>query len=269
MNTSQNASPDKLPSLFISHGSPMLALTDTPAHRFLLELGQSLPMPKAILMISAHWEAAGSPAVSLAQQPETIHDFGGFPQALFDIQYPAPGAPDAAAHAATLLEQAGFAVKHSRTRGLDHGAWVPLRLMYPDADIPVAQISLIHGGTPAQHEQMGLALSALREQGILIIGSGSMTHNLGEIRRGGGDTDVPSWVSEFGNWMKDRLKSNAHDQLIDYRAQAPSAERNHPSEEHLLPLFVAMGAAGATPKAELLHSSYEYGVLAMDMVAFS
>jgi 4,5-DOPA dioxygenase extradiol len=260
---------NKLPSLFISHGSPMLALTDTPAHRFLLDLGKMLPRPKAILMISAHWESVVNPAVSLAPQPETIHDFGGFPQALFDIQYPADGAPDAAAQAAALLEQAGFAVTRNATRGLDHGAWVPLRLMYPAADIPVAQIALIRGGTPAQHEQMGLALSALREDGILIIGSGSMTHNLYEIRRGGADADVPSWVSEFGNWIKARLENNEHDLLIDYRVQAPSAERNHPSEEHLLPLFVAMGAAGAAPKAQLLHTSYEYGVLAMDMVAFS
>src|SRR5258708_7695401 len=141
---------NKLPSLFISHGSPMLALTDTPAHRFLLDLGKMLPRPQAILMISAHWESVGNPAVSLAPQPDTIHDFGGFPQALFDIQYPANGAPDAAARAAALLEQAGFAVNRSATRGLDHGAWVPLRLMYPEADIPVAQISLIRGGTPAQ-----------------------------------------------------------------------------------------------------------------------
>lgn len=261
-----------LPTLFISHGSPMLALTDTPAHRFLRDLGKTLPRPKAILMVSAHWESVGDPAVSLAQQPETIHDFGGFPQALFDIEYPANGAPEAAEHAATLLEQAGFAVKRSTSRGLDHGAWVPLRLMYPDADIPVAQISLIRGGTPAEHEKMGQALSTLRAAGVLIIGSGSLTHNLGELRRQDIDAQAPSWVSDFAGWMKQRLQNNDRDALIDYRAQAPSAVRNHPSEEHLLPLFVAMGAAGndnTQPHAALLHDSYEYGVLAMDTIAFT
>ena len=247
----------------------MLALQDSAARRFLIGLGKSLPRPTAILMVSAHWEAAGGPTVSLAPKPDTIHDFGGFPRALFEIQYPADGAPDAAAQAATLLEQAGFAVKRSETRGLDHGAWVPLRLMYPEADIPVAQISLIHGGSPAQHALMGAAFGRMREQGILIIGSGSLTHNLYEIDRGGVDAPVPSWVSDFEIWMKQRLESNQHDALLDYRGRAPSAARNHPSEEHLLPLFVAMGAAGAAPKVELLHSSYEYGVLAMDMYAFS
>jgi 4,5-DOPA dioxygenase extradiol len=272
-NDAANPASSLLPSLFISHGSPMLALTDTPAHRFLAKLGQTLPRPRAILMISAHWESAGSPAVSLAQQPETIHDFGGFPQALFDIRYPVNGAPDAAAEAAALLEQAGFAVKRSPTRGLDHGAWVPLTLMYPAADIPVAQISLIRGGTPAEHERMGHALSALRAQGVLIIGSGSMTHNLYELRSREVDTVVPSWVSDFAVWVKQRLQNNDRDALLDYRAQSPTGERNHPSEEHLLPLFVAMGAAASGGKtlahAEVLHDSYEYGILAMDMIAFS
>ncbi|RXZ32377.1 dioxygenase [Oxalobacteraceae bacterium CAVE-383] len=265
-----------LPALFISHGSPMLALTDTPAHRFLSEFGKALPRPRAILMVSAHWESAGAPAVSLARQPDTIHDFGGFPQALFDIRYPAGGAPEAAEQAAGLLEKAGFAVKRSDTRGLDHGAWVPLKLMYPDADIPVAQIALIRGGTPAEHERMGRALSSLRAQGVLIIGSGSMTHNLHEFRSREVDTPVPAWVSEFAGWMKQRLQDNDYDALLHYRSLAPSGERNHPTEEHLLPLFVAMGAArggteGDQPpaRAELLHDSYEYGILSMDMVAFS
>lgn len=262
-----------LPTLFISHGSPMLALTDTPAHRFLAGLGRTLPRPRAILVASAHWESAGAPAVSLAAKPETIHDFGGFPQALFDIQYPADGAPEAAAQAAGLLEQAGFAVKRSPTRGLDHGAWVPLKLMYPDADIPVAQIALIRGGSPADHERMGRALATLRAQGVLIVGSGSMTHNLYELRSRDIDTDVPPWVREFSLWTKQRLQANDRGALLDYRAQAPSGARNHPTEEHFLPLFVAMGAAagddGNRPaRAELLHDSFEYGILAMDMVAF-
>ena len=159
----------RLPTLFISHGSPMLAIEDSPARRFLLKLGKTLPRPKAIIVASAHWETMGGFAVSLASRPETIHDFGGFPEALFEIQYPAQGAPDTAVRAAELLEQAGFTVKRSATRGLDHGAWVPLRLMYPDADIPAAQVSLRSGASPAEHELMGKALRKLREDDILII----------------------------------------------------------------------------------------------------
>jgi 4,5-DOPA dioxygenase extradiol len=258
-----------LPALFISHGAPTLAIEKSPAHQFLLELGKTLSRPKAILVASAHWESMGGPAVSLAEHPETIYDFGGFPSELYEIKYPAPGAPDVATQAATLLEQTGFAVKRSPTRGLDHGAWVPLKLMYPEADIPVAQISIVRGASAADHEKMGKALSSLRDDGVLIIGSGSMTHNLYEFRGHSIDAEVPAWVSDFDVWMKNALENNQRESLRDYRAQAPSAVRNHPSEEHLLPLFVAMGAAGDAAKAQRVHSSYEYGVLAMDVYAFS
>jgi 4,5-DOPA dioxygenase extradiol len=259
----------RLPTLFISHGSPMLAIDDSPARRFLLELGKTLPRPKAIIVVSAHWESMDGPAVSDASRPETIHDFGGFPAELFAIQYPAPGAPETAARAAELLEQAGFSVKRSPNRGLDHGAWVPLRLMYPDADIPTTQISVMRGATPAEHEKMGKALNRLRDEGVLIIGSGSLTHNLYELRGHAIDAPAPSWVSDFGTWMMTMLRDNQRESLLDYRRQAPSAARNHPTEEHLLPLFAAMGAAGEAAKAERIHASYEYGVLAMDVYAFS
>jgi 4,5-DOPA dioxygenase extradiol len=257
-----------LPTLFVSHGSPMLALQDSPARRFLQQLGATLPRPQAILVVSAHWETAGSPAVSLARQPETIHDFGGFPRALFEMQYPAPGAPDAAGRAAALLEEAGIPVGRSATRGLDHGAWVPLRLMYPDADIPVAQLSIVRGASPARHEQIGRALAGLRGEGVLILASGSLTHNLYEFRGQGVDAPVPDWVSGFGSWMKERLEADDRAALLDYRRAAPWAAENHPTDEHLLPLFVALGAAGAGAHATQLHSSFEHGVLAMDAYGF-
>ena len=259
----------RLPTLFISHGSPMLAIEDSPARRFLLTLGMQLPRPKAIVVASAHWESAGGPAVSLAASPETIHDFGGFPAELFAIRYPAPGAPEIAERAAKLLEQAGFSVERSVDRGRDHGAWVPLRLMYPGADVPVTQVSILSDAGPADHAKMGQALSSLRDDNVLVIGSGSLTHNLHEFRGHAIDAPVPPWVSDFGTWMMNRLRDNDRHGLLDYRRQAPFAARNHPTEEHLLPLFVAMGAAGVDATAERLHGSYEYGVLAMDIYAFS
>lgn len=258
-----------LPTLFVSHGAPTLAIVDSPASRFLRELGKTLPRPKAILVASAHWETRGGPAVSLAARPDTVHDFGGFPDALFAIQYPAPGAPGVAARAASRLAQAGIATAQSPTRGLDHGAWVPLHLMYPDADIPVAQISIVRGASPAEHERIGRALTPLRDEGVLIIGSGSLTHNLYEFRGQPIDVAAPEWVSTFGDWMKARLAANDLPALRDYRTQAPHAERNHPTEEHLLPLYVALGAAGESARAERLHASYEYGILAMDVYAFT
>ena len=259
---------NRLPTLFVSHGSPMLAVEDSPARRFLQGLARTLPEPRAILVASAHWESMGGPAVSLAQRPETIHDFGGFPQVLYGLDYPAPGAPELAEKAALLLERGGFTVGRSSHRGLDHGAWVPLMLMYPDADIPVTQVSILRGASPADHAALGLALAALREDGVLVIGSGSLTHNLYEFRGGPIDAPVPEWVSTFDTWMAEKLHASDRAALMNYRTQAPSAVRNHPTEEHLLPLFVAMGAAGEGAVAKRLHSSHEYGVLAMDVYAF-
>jgi 4,5-DOPA dioxygenase extradiol len=247
----------------------MLALQDSPARRFLQGLGVSLGKPSAIVVVSAHWETRGGPAVSLVPQPETIHDFGGFPRALFEMQYPAPGAPAAAERTAALLEAQGIAVGRSANRGLDHGAWVPLSLMYPDADIPVTQLSVVGGASPAEHERLGRALAALRSEGVLVIGSGSLTHNLYEFRGQGLDAPVPKWVSQFEDWVKARLEDSDRDALLDYRRAAPFAAQNHPTEEHLLPLFVAMGAGGEGARATRLHASVEHGVLAMDAYAFA
>jgi len=246
----------------------MLALQDSPAHAFLSELGKTLARPKAIVVISAHWETKDTPAVSSAAQPETIHDFGGFPRALYELLYPAPGAPELAAHIATIMTQAGWNMTSTELRGLDHGVWVPLRLMYPEADIPVTQISLLHNATPAEHFRLGSALSALRDEGVLVIGSGSMTHNLYEFRGQKIDEAAPGWVTEFTEWMHDKISARDMTALLDYRKLAPQAARNHPSEEHLLPLFVAVGASGNHEQAKRIHQSYEYGVLAMDIYSF-
>ena len=246
----------------------MLAVQDSPARRFLSELGKTLPRPSAIMVVSAHWESSGGPAVSMATNMETIHDFGGFPPELFAIQYPACGAPDVAEKVRQHLDAAGYSVRSSSQRGLDHGAWVPLMLMYPQSGIPVFQLSILRNRSAVEHERLGQALAMLRHENVLVIGSGSLTHNLAELREQGPNAPVPAWVSDFGNWMKDALQGGERDALFNYRRQAPGAERNHPTEEHLMPLYVAMGAAGRNAKAAQLHSSYEYGVLAMDVYQF-
>lgn len=260
---------DTLPTLFISHGSPMLLLRDGAARRLLVELGKILPRPEAILVISAHWENARKPAVTYAAKPQTLHDFSGFPDELYEKQYPVPGAPALAARIQTLLEAGGFSVARYGQRGLDHGAWLPLSLMYPEADIPVTQLSLIDDAPPAKHEQMGRALRALCDEGVLVIGSGSLTHNLYEFRGQAVDAPVQDWVSDFMNWMDASLKENRRDDVLNYRSRAPSGKRNHPTEEHLSPLFVALGVAGTRPQVEKLHSSVEYGVISMDVYAFT
>ncbi len=258
-----------MPTLFVSHGSPMLAVEDGRARQFLAAWNNRIDRPKAILVISAHWEQSGGPAVSVTARPDTIHDFGGFPRELYEIQYPAPGAPAVAEQAVKLLRDAGYDVKSSLSRGLDHGAWVPLSLMYPNADIPVFQVSLIRGVGPAEHYRLGAALQSLRAQGVLIIGSGSLTHNLYEFVGHRLDDPAPDWVVDFENWMAAALGAGRQPDLLDYRQRAPYAERNHPTEDHLLPLFVALGAAGDRAVASRIHSSYTYGILAMDIYSFT
>ena len=256
-----------MPSLFLSHGSPTLPLTDTPARSFLGQFSGTLARPKAILVISAHWETS-VPTISAVDRNDTIHDFRGFPQPLYELRYPAPGSPAVAARSADLLRASGIDCRIDQSRGLDHGAWVPLLLMYPQADIPVLQLSLQpHLGTE-HHLRMGRALARLRREGVLIIGSGSMTHDLSEFRGHGPNDPAPAWVNAFADWFHSALTTERTDDLLDYRRQAPFATRNHPSEEHLLPLYVALGAAGENVRAERLHASATYSVLRMDVYAF-
>lgn len=257
------------PALFISHGSPMLVMEDSPARRFLSDWRRNHQPPQAILVASAHWEYRGGPAVGTAAQPATVHDFGGFPPALYEIDYPAPGAPNLAEKAMHLLREAGYPVKSVDKRGLDHGAWAPLILMYPDAEIPVFQVSLIAGGSPRDHYRYGRTLQTLRNEGVLIIGSGSLTHNLYEFMGHAREDRAPAWVTEFEFWVERALLEGRYEALMDYRKLAPYAGRNHPTDEHLLPLFFALGAAGDETLATKLHSSHTYGVLSMDAYLFT
>jgi 4,5-DOPA dioxygenase extradiol len=256
------------PSLFLSHGAPTLPLTDAPAHTFLSGLGGRLPRPKAVLVISAHWETE-SPAVNAVHRNETIHDFRGFPRQLHELTYPTPGAPSVAAEVSNLLSASGLGCTIDHGRGLDHGAWVPLMLMYPDADIPVLQVSVQPHLGPSHHLRLGRALERLRGEGVLIIGSGSLTHDLSEFRGQALNAPAPDWVTCFADWIGDALKAQRTADLLAYRERAPFAVKNHPSEEHLLPLFAALGAAGDPWRAERLHASSTHGILRMDAYAFA
>jgi len=251
--------------LFLSHGAPTLPLEDVPASRFLRGLGREVGRPRAILMVSAHWETQ-VPAVNAVAVNETIHDFRGFPAELYAMRYPAPGDSALAARIAALLGEAGLPAAINPRRGLDHGAWVPLILAWPEADIPVLQLSVQTALGPEHHVEVGEALAPLKDEGVLVVGSGSFTHDLSSWRLG---TEEPDWVSGFAEWMDSALREGRTGDLLNYRAQAPAATRNHPTEEHLLPLFVALGAAGQGGRASRIHSSVEHGVLRMDAYRFS
>ena len=253
-----------LPSLFISHGSPMLALEPGASGPALARLAAELPRPKAILVVSAHWES-NQLLVNSNPQPDTWHDFGGFPPELYAVQYPAPGAPQLAREARDLLVAAGLPAELDAKRVFDHGVWVPLMLMYPDADIPIAQVSIPTRLGPAFQTRVGKALASLREQGVLLIGSGSITHNLGELNWRAGPEVITPWAGEFRDWMVERLAANDDEALHDYRRLAPSAVRNHPSDEHLLPLYFARGAGG---KFSIAHQGFTLGALGMDIYRF-
>ena len=227
-----------MPTIFVSHGAPTLILGGSPARAFLASLGKKLPRPRAIVAVSAHWDT-DVPAVSLARQPETIHDFYGFPDALYRLRYAAPGAPELAERAAKLTGAA-----HDAHRGLDHGAWVPAMLGWPEADIPIFQLSVQPAESPAHHIALGRKLAALRAEGILVMGSGSATHNLRALVRGGGDSEPEPWAQEFDDWLAETVEKGDEAALADYRAQAPGAVDAHPTDEHFLPLHVPYGAPG-------------------------
>jgi len=252
------------PSLYISHGSPMLALEPGASGPALARLAAELPKPKAIVIVSAHWES-NELLVSGNPHPETWHDFGGFPQALFDVQYPATGDPQLAADVVELLKAADLPARIDAKRPFDHGVWVPLTLMYPQADIPVVQVSLPTRGGPALQTRVGHALASLRERGVLLIGSGSITHNLRELDWHAGPESVEAWAKSFRDWMIEKLAANDEAALHDYRQQAPNAVRNHPSDEHLLPLYFARGAGG---EFRVAHQGFTMGALGMDIYRF-
>jgi 4,5-DOPA dioxygenase extradiol len=255
-----------LPSVFISHGSPMHALQPGAAGKAWAALGERL-RPRALLIASAHWETT-LPTLTAGTRPETLHDFYGFPDALYRLRYAASGAPEVARRAQALLAEAGFTAALDGCRGLDHGAWAPLLHAYPRADVPVVQLSVQPALGARHHLALGQALRPLLDEGVLVVGSGHMTHNLGDWQRGAADPAPMPYVEAFRKWVDEALGKRDFERLADYRSQAPHAVRAHPTEEHFLPLFIALGAARGAAAPQRLVDYVEGGALAMDAYAF-
>jgi len=259
--------PDQaLPAIFVSHGAPDLVENACAAQAFMAGLAERLPRPRSVLAVSAHWESA-APAVGTAEKPATVHDFSGFPPSLYRIRYPAPGAPGLAARAADLIRRAGMACTTDDGRGLDHGAWAPLMLIYPQANVPVCQLSIQPALGPGHHLDLGLALAPLREDGVLILASGGAVHNLAHYEPGG--TNVAGWARRFDDWLAETVVAGRADDLVRYRDLSPDGAIAHPRDEHLLPLMVAMGAGGEGSRATALYRGFMDGALSMAAYAFA
>lgn len=257
-----------VPALFVSHGAPLFAIDAGTTGPALTQWGQGLraqfPGLRGVVIMSPHWMAR-SPQVMTGPQPATWHDFGGFPPALYQLQYPAPGSPALAQEVLSLLQAAGVAAQGDAARPFDHGAWVPLMHLFPDADLPVVQVALPASAGPAEVYALGAALRGLRSQGVLVVGSGSMTHNLSEFF--GGAREPAPYVLEFSRWIEDALARGDMQALLSYRSQAPHATRAHPTEDHFLPIFFALGAAGDDLQPQYLSREVMYSMLSMDAFA--
>lgn len=257
-----------MPALFVSHGSPMFALDAGSTGPALTQWGETLraqyPQLRGVVIMSPHWMAQNV-HVMTNPAPATWHDFGGFPPALYQLQYPAKGDPALARDVLKLLQTAGIDAQADPQRPLDHGAWVPLMHVLPQADIPVVQVALPAHADARDVYALGQALQGLRDQGVLIVGSGSMTHNLREFF--GGARQAADYVVEFSRWVEMQIQTGAIENLLDWQKRAPHALRAHPSDEHFLPLYFALGAGGAGAQAHYLSREVMYGMLAMDAFA--
>jgi len=256
-----------LPTLFLSHGSPMLALEPGRTGPLLRSIGERLPRARAIVMVSPHW-LTETPRIGNQQKQRVIHDFGGFPAPLYELDYPANGDPELAEQVAALLREAGLSAQTDASWGIDHGTWVPLRYVYPHADIPVLQLSLQPHELPAYHYRIGQLLAPLSRAGVLLVGSGSFTHNLRELQRNDANGEAAPHTLEFLHWFLSQMRAGNLEALLDYRQAAPHAVRNHPSDEHLLSLFFAMGAADDWTQLVHLDSGSTYHSLRMDSFSF-
>jgi 4,5-DOPA dioxygenase extradiol len=252
----------RFPVLFVSHGAPSMVLEPSPTRDFLQQLGRETGRPRGIVCVSAHWCTA-QPQVTMSPQPATIYDFGGFSDELYRLEYRVPGDPVLGQRVLSLLKEAGIAGGKDMSRGLDHGAWAPLMLMYPEADIPVIELSVQPQLGPEHHLAVGRALEPLREEGVLILASGSATHNLADFFGHDLDAEPLPYAREFAQWLGRAVGAGNVEELLDYQRRAPQARRNHPTPEHLLPIFTALGAAGEAGVARSIHDAFNYAAISM------
>lgn len=255
----------RFPSLFVSHGAPTFALEPGHMGPRLTALGQALPRPAAVVIVSPHWMTR-EPRVMTTARPRTMYDFGGFDSALYEITYPVNGSPVLAARVIEILRAAGWSAAEERDRGLDHGAWVPLTYLYPKADVPVFQISIPADLDATSAFEYGQALTSLAAADVLVVGSGSLTHNLYEYRSEHGRDST--YAAEFVDWIRDAVNSGDRERLVRALELAPHARRAHPTSEHYLPLVIAAGAASDMLPATVLDGGIAHGVLSMDAFVF-
>jgi 4,5-DOPA dioxygenase extradiol len=256
------------PALFVSHGSPMFAIDSGEYGEALRRFGERIPRPAAIVIVSAHWEAPWPIRVNAAARPPLIYDFGGFPKALYELTYPARGSPPLAGEVVRLLSDAELPAEPDPTRGWDHGVWIPLRLLYPKASVPVVEVSLPVPREPQTVLQMGAALAPLGRRGILLVGSGGIVHNLGLARLDRTEGPVDDWAQRFDEWVRERVDRRDVDEIVRYRERAPHARLAVPASEHFDPLLFALGAGEESDATEQLSSGFRYSNLSLASFAF-
>jgi 4,5-DOPA dioxygenase extradiol len=258
----------RLPAVFFAHGSPMSALGGDSHAAALRAFGERHTASRAILIVSAHWQVSRPLRVTAWDRAPLIYDFGGFPEELYRLTYPAPGSPLGAARVVKMLQSAGQPARFESGRGLDHGAWTPLRLAWPEATIPAIEVSMPFV-TPQELFQLGRALRPLRDDGFLIVASGGIVHNLSRVRMTDKDAPVDAWAAEFDTWVADRVAARKLDDLLVYRNNAPHARLSVPTTEHFDPLFVALGAAYPDEPVETIFEGFQYGNLSMRSFSFA
>ncbi len=255
------------PSVFLAHGAPTLALEPGTFGRDVRRYFESLPAPRAIVAVSAHWQASAPLGVTSGARPGIVHDFGGFPQALYRMDYPCPGDPALAAEIVGRLRDSGIEAREDPERRLDHGVWVPLRSAFPAADVPIVQVALPRRGGAAVARRLGTALRALRERDVVVLGTGGIVHNLSRVRFEDDPGPEDTWATAFDAWVAERIEANDTDALERYVERGPNADLAAPTPEHFLPLLVALGAATPGHRPFWIHVGFQHGNLSMRSLA--